>query len=583
MTIRLTTFFLLILNTLNLLANTPTQHFCQPGDACWPSANEWQQLGENLGNRLIKPQETLKPCQSDVTSTSCQKAFKAIKNPFILQSNPADLQSQGWLDAWQNTNVPYAVLASSAKDVSTAVKFAKKHNLRLAIKGAGHDYLGRNMAKDALLIWLIPIKKLKYQPNFIPVNAPKGTKGQKAIDVGAGERWLNVYNEVTNQQKRYVQGGGCASVGATGGFTQGGGFGSWSKKFGTGAAGVLQFEMVDADGQIIIANPYQNADIFWAVRGGGGGTFGIITEMTLLTHPLPKYFALVRGEIHASSDKAYQDLVRHFLVFFKNQLNNEHWGENISFKGNKIEWFLLSQGLSKKEIKNSWQPLKMLQQEHPGQYQMAQTITMIKPSKMWDYHYMKAILPELVVKNNASSTNPQEYWWQPNSAEVSTFWYTYQSWWIPENLFSKNNLDKTAKTFADVSKIQPFAFHIQKGLSGASEDAISRTKETSTHPGVFKATGLVIMSAGTDKYYPSLDKNKLDIKAAREKVKTINQMMAKIIELAPDAGTYANEADYFLENWPQNFWGRNYPKLLSIKKKIDSSNRFTCHHCVGSE
>ncbi|NDU12978.1 hypothetical protein FWH90_07840, partial [Francisella tularensis subsp. holarctica] len=52
---------------------------------------------------------------------------------------------------------------------------------------------------------------------------------------------------------------------------------------------------------------------------------------------------------------------------------------------------------------------------------------------------------------------------------------------------------------------------------------------------------------------------------------------------APDAGTYANEADYFQKNWQQVFWGSNYSKLLKIKNKYDPNGLFYCHHCVGSE
>lgn len=59
--------------------------------------------------------------------------------------------------------------------------------------------------------------------------------------------------------------------------------------------------------------------------------------------------------------------------------------------------------------------------------------------------------------------------------------------------------------------------------------------------------------------------------------------MNMIIALAPDAGTYANEADYFQKNWQQVFWGSNYSKLLKIKNKYDPNGLFYCHHCVGSE
>ena len=87
---------------------------------------------------------------------------------------------------------------------------------------------------------------------------------------------------------------------------QGGGFGSFSKGFGTAAANLLEAEVVTADGTVRIANAVQNPDLFWALKGGGGGTFGVVTRLTLRTHPLPDYFGAVFATITATSDGAYR-------------------------------------------------------------------------------------------------------------------------------------------------------------------------------------------------------------------------------------------------------------------------------------
>ena len=70
---------------------------------------------------------------------------------------------------------------------------------------------------------------------------------------------------------RYVQGGGCTTVGVAG-LVQGGGFGSFSKAFGTAAASLLEAQIVTADGKVRVANAVQEPDLFWALKGGGGGT-----------------------------------------------------------------------------------------------------------------------------------------------------------------------------------------------------------------------------------------------------------------------------------------------------------------------
>ena len=135
--------------------------------------------------------------------------------------------------------------------------------------------------------------------------------------------------------------------------SSGGGFGSWSKKFGTGAAGLVEAEVVTADGQVRIANSCQNQDLFWALRGGGGGTFGVVTRVTLRTHPLPKMFGFVGGRIQAANDAAFRELLERFVDFYARSLENEHWGEQVTVKGdNSLTVSMLSEGLTGAEMES---------------------------------------------------------------------------------------------------------------------------------------------------------------------------------------------------------------------------------------
>ena len=99
--------------------------------------------------------------------------------------------------------------------------------------------------------------------------------------------WTDLYDVVTTKGGRYVQGGGCMTVGVAG-LTLGGGFGSYSKRFGTAAASLLEAEIVTADGHARVVNSCTEPDLFWALKGGGGGTFGVVTRLTFRTHELPK-------------------------------------------------------------------------------------------------------------------------------------------------------------------------------------------------------------------------------------------------------------------------------------------------------
>ena len=125
---------------------------------------------------------------------------------------------------------------------------------------------------------------------------------------------------MTTKAGRYVQGGGCTTVGVAG-LVQGGGFGSFSKGFGTGAASLLEAEVVTADGQVRIANACTTPDLVWALKGGGGGTFGVVTRLTLATHELPATFGAVDASLTAASDaSAYRELVAQVMSFCRDSL-----------------------------------------------------------------------------------------------------------------------------------------------------------------------------------------------------------------------------------------------------------------------
>ena len=83
-----------------------------------------------------------------------------------------------------------------------------------------------------------------------------------------------------------MQGGGCTTVGVAG-LIQSGGFGSFSKRYGLAAASLLEAEVVTADGMVRIANACTNPELFWGLKGGGGGSLGVVTRVTLKTHELP--------------------------------------------------------------------------------------------------------------------------------------------------------------------------------------------------------------------------------------------------------------------------------------------------------
>ena len=137
--------------------------------------------------------------------------LQKLRNPFWIQAQPEGLQSTGWLGAWKAVASTWAIAAESAQDLAAGVRFAREHQLRLVVKGAGHDYLGRNCAPDFLLLWTHPMRRVVVENAFIPQGATAGTAPVEAITVQAGVRWIEVYQAAT-AAGRYVCGGACGGL-----------------------------------------------------------------------------------------------------------------------------------------------------------------------------------------------------------------------------------------------------------------------------------------------------------------------------------------------------------------------------------
>jgi FAD/FMN-containing dehydrogenase len=519
----------------------------------------------------------------DPADPACKRALRDSKNPFYLQDQTGGTQSLGWLGAWTAAPSAYAVAAENANDIVAAVKFARKHRLKLVIKGTGHDYLGRSNAPDSLLLWTHRMRDISMQETFRPRGCASSRPPTPAVTVAAGARWIEAYDEVTVKHHRYVQGGGCTSVGVAGGFLQGGGFGSWSKKYGIAAAGMLEAEVVTADGELLVANACQNADLFWALRGGGGGTFGVVTRVTLMTHPLPSYFGFVVGDITATTDAAFRDLLEHFVVFYRQSLNNEFWGEQVGVKGNNSLRLSMSfQGLSAKEAESVWQPLRSFVEQHPESFVMKADYVAVPGDKMWDAGFIKGKFGDVIQRDGRPGQKENQFYWTADGGQAAAYWYTYQSRWIPLDRFEGDESKRFAAVLFEASRHWSLELHFNKGQAGAAAEAVQRGRETSVHPAVYNAAALVIAAAAGQGYpgVPGGEPNVPEGEAARDSVTAAMQL---IRAATPGAGSYVNETDYFEPDWQREFWGDNYARLLEIKRKYDPEGVFTCHHCVGSE
>lgn len=552
----------------------------RPGETGWPSATEWDGLNHSVGGRLLKPQSPFAHCPS----AACDEALKHIKNPFYIGDQPALTQTSGWADAWTSRPSAYAVAAESTADVAAAVRFAAKHRLRLVVKGGGHSYQGTSNAADSLLIWTRHMHAVSLHDAFVGQGCEGKQAPQAAVSVQSGAMWIDVYDAVTTHGGRYVQGGGCTTVGVAG-LIQSGGFGSFSKNFGTAASGLLEAEIVTADGVTRIANACTHPDLFWGIKGGGGGSLGVVTRLTLRTHPLPEFFGAVFGEIKAASDAAYRALLAKAIDFYQRDLFNRHWGEQMQFRGdNVLRLAMVFQGLSQQQAQAIWQPfLDWIRASGDYTFIKPVQVLALPAQHFWDAEFFREHMPAAMIPDDRDGAPRNHVLWAGDQGQVGWFIHGFKSAWLPASLLRKDSQAQLVDALFACTRQWSVEFHFNKGLAGAPPEAIAASRDTATHPQVLDAFALAIIAGDGSPAFPGMPGANPDLAKARDESASISRAMDALLKVAPNAGAYVSESDYFQRDWQQAFWGANYPRLAAVKHKYDPQGLFFVHHGVGSE
>jgi FAD/FMN-containing dehydrogenase len=407
---------------------------------------------------------------------------------------------------------------------------------------------------------------------------------QPAVSIGAGAMWIDAYDAVTTHGGRYVQGGGCTTVGVAG-LVQSGGFGSFSKNYGMAAAGLLEAEVVTADGQLRIANACTNPELFWGLKGGGGGSLGVVTRLTLRTRELPEFFGGAFGSIKASSDAAYRALIAQVIDFYRGALFNPHWGEQIGFgSDNTVHINMVFQGLSQPQAEQTWAPLldwvrarKAYSFEKPFR-------TLALPARhMWDAEFFRQHAPGVQVDDDRPGAPRNHVLWAGDQGQVGWFIHGFKSAWLPASLLRKKQQARLADALFACTRHWGVGLHFNKGLAGAPKAELAAARNTATNPQVLDAFALAIIAGDGPPAFPGMPGPKPDLARARERAAAMGRAIAALRQAAPDAGSYVSESDYFERDWQHAFWGANYPRLAAVKRRYDPTGLFFVHHGVGSE
>lgn len=556
----------------------------RPGDRGWPTAAQWEALSQRVGGRLRTVADPLEACRLAPGSAEAEKVARDMRNPFYVQAQAGGTESSGWIDGWVSVPSARVVEVRCAADVAAAVDFARSHHLRLVVKGGAHSYLGQSCAPDSLLVWTHGFDGVALHDAFVPRGAPLGTAPVEAVSVEAGASWLQVFDRVVVRAKRYVQGGGCTSVGVAG-HLQTGGFGSYSKRFGMSAAGIIELELVTSDGQIRTVNRFQDADLFWAWKGAGAA-FGIATRVTLRTPPLPDTFGSARGVIKARTDADFKALVEAFLAMYRDDLMNPHWGEQAGLEaGNRLSLALSCQGLSQTEAEKALQPLADYVAGHKAlSWEKPLKVSVVPAWQQWSYARLSKVRPSPIIEDDRPGSPPGRFWWKGDAGQVSLFWAGYESAWLHQRLLEAAALPALARALVAASRLRTVALHFNKGLAGAPQAARDEVRtQMCINPIAADAFCLVIIGDGQQGRWRGVAGREPDDADLRQRAKRVSDAMRCIRAVAPDGGGYASEMSYHASDWREAAWGPHYPRLLALKERYDPVGLFVGHHYVGSE
>ncbi|KAH8811453.1 hypothetical protein F5884DRAFT_672266 [Xylogone sp. PMI_703] len=543
-----------------------------PGSLEWPTRTEWTALNRSVSGRLLQPVPPGAVCHPDQPTydpTTCSVVDTAWFDVHIHVNHPI---SNLW-NNWNNDScipwlIPspcsgegypvYVINATSKEDVKKGVDFARKHNVRLNVKGTGHDYLGRSTSPNSLSIWTHNMKGLKFHDRFKPeschfhINTPAITM-KAGVQFGEAQLAASLKNLT-------ICSGGALTVGI-GGYLTGAGHSALSASYGLAADNVLEIEVVTPGGQILTVNECQHQDLFWALRGGGGSTFGVITAVTVKAFPPTPFIVST-------------------LSFGTPLLNSETYWNAMAYLASRYP---------------------DLSSKHLGGYGFMASNTTYNNSQISAFEGV-FVMPALSASNtsasvdaaispviaNISATYPNQWGFFLNTTTYPSFYDWFKDNNGPNNAgidmaIGSRLLDEKALTsnltalkLALQSSTAPGGTPSLYLVSGKGvRDAVPRGGSNAVLPAW--RTSLVHYVTGVN-WTPLNESDK-----ARQQNLLTNTYVKALRDLAPDTGAYINEADANEPHFQKTFWGANYPRLLKIKREIDPDDVLWCTPCVGNE
>ncbi|CAO2654584.1 Nn.00g113170.m01.CDS01 [Neocucurbitaria sp. VM-36] len=530
-----------------------------PTDKKWPSAKAWTKLIKQLSSPdvLIPTTPHASVCYGTAKNDAeCQQLAKNWTNSYTHINDPTEVLSpiyQGLTcqppSIYDSGNCTlggypaYVINAKTVSDIQCAINFARNDDLRLVVKNTGHDFAGKSAGYGALSVWTHGLKDIQLLDNYVDGSGYKGP----AIKAGAGVQAFELY-KFSNERGVVVVAGEGQTVGVFGGYILGGGHSPLSSIYGMAADHVLGFEVVTPIGEFLTANSTSNTDLFWALRGGGGGTFGVVTSVTIKAY---KEMPVAAASWTLDSSKIGKD---------------KFWAATKAFVDRAID-----------NVDNGTYSYWML--VPAAQDFMFIMQPFFAPNKT--AAQLNTILGPYLSKLTSLNI--------PFSPKVTEYKSFYPAWQAEFPLEPMSDISSVASSrlfprsnFASETG-RNLTFNVLKDAVEAGQTLIAfnmATRGTNPDNAVNPAwrNSIYHIIASTRVNYKSPPAEILSSRAA-----FTNGTMQKWRNITPGSGSYLNEADRLEPNWQQSFWGDKYARLLEIKREMDHRDVFWAHHAVGSE
>ncbi|KAI1175905.1 FAD binding domain-containing protein [Nemania sp. FL0916] len=516
-----------------------------------------------LGGSLIHTKPFASPCFSDYNDQNTEKCAEITRNWFndsyIHTDDPTSINAilfQGTSCVPSVVN-PYAtqctigsyptlsVNVSTVAQVQLAINLARNLNIRLVIKNTGHDFGAKSTGAGSLSLWTHNLKDIRFYQEY-----EEGSYRGPAFKMGSGVQIFEAYKAAREANVTIVGGEG-KTVGITGGYILGGGHSPLSSIYGMGSDQVLSMELVTADGKFLTASETSNPDLFWALRGGGGSTFGVVTSMVIKAFPkIPVTtvtFTLSTGE-EILPDQFWQTVRAYFQDFIKYTEAGMYSYFNLNAATGNYVWTMqpwFAPNLTKTQFEEITEPfwnatrvigvdLNPVYKEYDDFYEA------------WDENF------------------PLEPWGS-NLQRAGGRLFPRENW---------ENQTKLSETFEAIRYVVNsgglvLGFNIAPDPKGGYPDSAVNPAWRNT---VLHAIDIVSWNQDT---YPEL----IQIWSG-----TLTYEWGPLWRsVSPNSGAYMSESDYIEPDFQHSFWGDKYERLYKLKKALDPWNVFYAQNAVGSE